>query len=206
MQQQLGVFGALLKAIMPWAARSAATLTDHLINPPTVDANGTLIGTTVINGETVNLWSENTNTLYITPPGNNSAPKWTYGYEFGNSNTLINQELGATIAGAAVPGANDTSADALNILPYYPSANGQEGYLNGGWTGVGSGSPNAFGYIAPPTRTRSISRRTSPSTSARSNTTRRRPRSRSPTGRRCSASCRPIRKRRSSSGRGTTTA
>ena len=48
-----------------------------------------------------------------------------------------------------MPGANDTSADALNILPYYPSANGQEGYLNGGWTGVGSGSPNAFGYISP---------------------------------------------------------
>ena len=26
---------------------------------------------------------------------------------------------------------------------------GLTGYLNGGWTGVGSGSPNAFGYIDP---------------------------------------------------------
>ena len=46
-------------------------------------------------------------------------------------------------------GRRDTSADALNILPYYAGANGNEGYLSGGWTGVGSGSPNAFGYISP---------------------------------------------------------
>jgi Ca2+-binding RTX toxin-like protein len=34
-------------------------------------------------------------------------------------------------------------------MKYYPSANGLTGYVNGGWTGVGAGSPNAFGYIDP---------------------------------------------------------
>ena len=138
-----------LKQLIQLGSEIGSHSTDHLINPPSVDANGNPIPTTVINGETVNSWSENTNTLYTTPPANGSAPNWTYSYEFGNSNTQINSGLGITIAGAAVPGANDTSADALNILPYYPGSNGNEGYLSGGWTGVGSGSPNAFGYISP---------------------------------------------------------
>ena len=63
--------------------------TDHLINPPAVDANGGSIPNTLIDGEEVNSWSENTNTLYVTPPANNSAPNWTYNYEFGNSNAQI---------------------------------------------------------------------------------------------------------------------
>ena len=57
-----------LKQLIQLGGEIGSHSTDHLINPPTVDANGISIGTTVINGETVNLWSENTNTLYIAPP------------------------------------------------------------------------------------------------------------------------------------------
>jgi Ca2+-binding RTX toxin-like protein len=121
--------------------------TDHLISPPALDADGNPIPTTIINGETVSTWNENTNHLYVTAPAN--APDWTYAYQFGQGNALINSALGITIAGAAVPGANDTSKTSHEILKYYTGGNGLTGYLTGGWTGVGSGSPNAFGYISP---------------------------------------------------------
>ncbi|MBR1124798.1 hypothetical protein JQ628_24970, partial [Bradyrhizobium lablabi] len=92
-------------------------------------------------------WAENTNTLFVTPPGN--APNWTFAYEFGLSNAILEQQLGITLAGAAVPGANDSITTSQQILQYYQSAGGLTGYVTGGWTGVGAGYPNAFGYIDP---------------------------------------------------------
>jgi hypothetical protein len=119
----------------------------HLINPPTVDANGNPVPLNSLGGST---WSENTNTLYVTPPANGSAPNWTFNYEFGQSKTIEQQNIGITIAGAAVPGANDTMATAEQIMNYYQTvAGGLTGYVSGGWTGVGSGYPNAFGYLTP---------------------------------------------------------
>ncbi|MEH2526993.1 MULTISPECIES: hypothetical protein [unclassified Bradyrhizobium] len=109
----------------------------HLINPPTVDANG----------NPVSNWGENTNTLYVTPPANGSAPNWTFDYEFGQSNTILQQQLGIAIAGAAVPGAGETVTTSQKILQYYQTVGGLTGYVTGGWTGAGSGYPNAFGYI-----------------------------------------------------------
>ena len=62
----------------------------HLINPPTVDANGNPVPNITVDTDegpqTVNSWSENTNTLYVTPPANGSAPNWTFAYEFGTGN------------------------------------------------------------------------------------------------------------------------
>jgi hypothetical protein len=119
----------------------------HLVNPPTVDANGNPVP---VDSSGSSTWDENTNTLYVTPPANGSAPNWTFAYEFGQSKTIEQQNLGITIAGAAVPGANDTVATAQQIEQYYQSvAGGLTGYVNGGWTGVGSGAPNAFGYLTP---------------------------------------------------------
>ena len=113
----------------------------HLINPPTIDANGNPVPPT---------WSENTNTLYVTPPANGSAPNWTFDYEFGQSKTILQQNIGITIAGAAVPGADETMSTSQQIMQYYQTvAGGLTGYVTGGWTGVGSGYPNAFGYMSP---------------------------------------------------------
>ncbi|HSV25968.1 MAG TPA: hypothetical protein VLJ17_23445 [Xanthobacteraceae bacterium] len=122
----------------------------HLINPPAVDANGNPVPTTIINGQVVSTWDENTNTLYVTPPANGSAPNWTFNYEFGQSKTIEQQNLGITIAGAAVPGAAETIGTSEQIMKFYQTvAGGLTGYVSGGWTGVGSGYPNAFGYMSP---------------------------------------------------------
>ncbi len=124
----------------------------HLINPPTVDANGNPVPTQVVSGQTVSTWNENTNTLYVTPPANGSAPNWTFAYEFGTGNSIISQNLGIPVAGAAVPGAPNTVATADKIEQYFQTSAlpaGVTGYVNGSWSGVGAGAPNAFGYTDP---------------------------------------------------------
>ena len=88
--------------------------------------------------------AENTNFLSTTGTG-----PFTYNYEFTQSKQIEDANIGIAIAGAAVPGANDYLPDSEQILKDFPTANGLTGYVNGGWTGVGSGSPNAFGYITP---------------------------------------------------------
>jgi serralysin len=103
--------------------------------------------------------SENTNFLQmattINPALSATGNPFTYDYEFNQSKTIEQTQLGATIYGAAVPGAAETYATAQNILQYYPSVApttttpGYTGYVTGGWTGVGSGYPSAFGYMSP---------------------------------------------------------
>ena len=64
-------------------------------------------------------------------------------------------QLGHPIYGAAVPGAAETYATAQNILALLPvcrrnsATPGYTGYVTGGWTGIGSGYPSAFGYMSP---------------------------------------------------------
>ncbi|MBR0843456.1 hypothetical protein JQ607_24935 [Bradyrhizobium liaoningense] len=143
------VSAAYYNALMAMGNEIGTHSYTHLINPPTVDADGNPVPTTIINGEVVSTWNENTNTLYATAPANGSAPNWTFAYEFGQSKSILEQQLGITLAGAAVPGANDFIATSAQILPYFQSAAGLTGYVTGGWTGAGAGYPNAFGYIDP---------------------------------------------------------
>ncbi|WGR69600.1 MULTISPECIES: hypothetical protein [unclassified Bradyrhizobium] len=143
------VSAPIYKALMAMGNEIGTHSYTHLINPPTVDANGNPVPTTIINGEVVSTWNENTNTLYVTAPANGSAPNWTFAYEFGQSKSILEQQLGITLAGAAVPGANDFIATSAQILPYFQSTAGLTGYVTGGWTGAGAGYPNAFGYIDP---------------------------------------------------------
>ncbi|HTI80394.1 MAG TPA: Ig-like domain-containing protein [Acetobacteraceae bacterium] len=101
--------------------------------------------------------AENSNFLQTgtgTVTGSAGYP-FTYDYEFNQSKTILQAQLGTTIYGAAIPGANEIYATDQNILAYYqsvaPTAStpGYTGYLTGGWTGVGSGYPSAFGYMSP---------------------------------------------------------
>src|SRR6185437_6764928 len=87
--------------------------------------------------------SENTNFLQT------GTGPFTYDYEFNQSKTIIQNNLGITVNGAAIPGANETVATDGHILPFFLSAGGATGYLTGGWTGIGSGYPSAIGYIDP---------------------------------------------------------
>ncbi len=100
---------------------------------------------------------ENTNFLEPTTGTNLSSDgnPFTYAYEFGTSKTTLEQQLSLalghpfTIYGAAVPGAAETAATSQNIMAYFPSGAGYTGYITGGWTGINSGYPSAFGYINP---------------------------------------------------------
>ncbi len=110
-------------------------------------------GTTLtfsIPAENINFLQTGTGTV----PSGDGQP-FTYDYEFNQSKALLEAQLGTTVYGAAVPGANETFATAQNILPYFqsvaPSGStpGYTGYLTGGWTGIGSGYPSAIGYMSP---------------------------------------------------------
>ena len=63
-------------------------------------------------------------------------------FEFEQSKLLLEQKLGITIEGAAVPGAPENLATSQLIGQYFS-------YMTGGYTGVGAGYPGAFGYITP---------------------------------------------------------
>ena len=67
--------------------------------------------------------AENTNFLEATTGEANSATNnpFTYAYEFNQSKTVEQTNLGTTIYGAAIPGAAETFATDQNILPYYLS-------------------------------------------------------------------------------------
>ncbi|MFF8803154.1 MULTISPECIES: polysaccharide deacetylase family protein [unclassified Methylobacterium] len=62
--------------------------------------------------------------------------------EFQQSRTIIEQQLGLTNIGAAIPGASDTLATARQIEQYYP-------YISGGASLIGAGYPGAIGYLSP---------------------------------------------------------
>lgn len=68
-------------------------------------------------------------------------------YEFNQSMNAIVDNLGPTwrnskIRGGAVPGAPETVETSLTISKYLD-------YLSGGWTAIGAGYPNAYGFITP---------------------------------------------------------
>lgn len=63
-------------------------------------------------------------------------------FEFADSRSIIEQNLGLTNIGAAVPGAPETLKTSQDIIQHV-------NYLSGGYAGVGAGFPNAMGYLTP---------------------------------------------------------
>ena len=63
-------------------------------------------------------------------------------YQFQQSKQVIEQNLGITVLGAAIPGAPEKMAVSEKVLQYYS-------YLSGGNAMVGAGYPGAFGYFTP---------------------------------------------------------
>lgn len=62
--------------------------------------------------------------------------------EFQQSRSTIEQQLGLTNIGAAIPGAGENLATARQIEQYYP-------YITGGGSLIGAGYPGAIGYLSP---------------------------------------------------------
>ncbi|CAN5321722.1 hypothetical protein BH11PSE5_BH11PSE5_24990 [soil metagenome] len=85
---------------------------------------------------------------YTHPADTNILTDAQIAYEFGTSRTELEKQLSAylgktvVIEGAAVPGAPEQIATSQEILNYYS-------YISGGYSGIGAGYPNAFGYMTP---------------------------------------------------------
>ncbi len=85
---------------------------------------------------------------YTHPVDTNILTDAQIAFEFGQSRTELEMRLSnylgkmVTVGGAAVPGAPEQIATSQEILKYVT-------YLTGGYSGVGAGYPNAFGYMTP---------------------------------------------------------
>ena len=79
---------------------------------------------------------------YTHPEDTNVLTPAQIQFEFEQSKLLLEQKLGITIEGAAVPGAPESLATSQLIGQYFS-------YMTGGYTGVGAGYPGAFGYLTP---------------------------------------------------------
>ncbi len=66
----------------------------------------------------------------------------SFKFQFETSRHVIEDNLGITVGGAAVPGMPETLETARQIIQYYD-------YLTGGASMVGAGYPGAFGYLSP---------------------------------------------------------
>ncbi len=79
---------------------------------------------------------------YTPPENTNVATNAQLEFEFNQSKQIIAQQLGIPVTGAALPGAPETLETAQKIIQYFD-------YISGGYSGVGAGYPNAFGYLTP---------------------------------------------------------
>ena len=79
---------------------------------------------------------------YTHPADTNVLTNDQVKFEFADSRSVIEQNLGISNIGAAVPGAPEGLATAQNIIQYV-------NYLTGGYASVGAGFPNAMGYLTP---------------------------------------------------------
>ncbi|MBD2356847.1 polysaccharide deacetylase [Tolypothrix sp. FACHB-123] len=63
-------------------------------------------------------------------------------FEFNQSQLVIEQQLGITVTGAAIPGAPEGIGVSKELQKYLS-------YVSGGYASVGAGYPNAFGFLFP---------------------------------------------------------
>ncbi len=85
---------------------------------------------------------------YTHPENTNLLTAEQIKFEFGQERAELEKQLSAylgktvSVGGAAVPGAPETIATSQEIMKYVD-------YLSGGFSGVGAGYPNAFGFMTP---------------------------------------------------------
>jgi len=79
---------------------------------------------------------------YTHPHDTNLLNSTQIEFEFADSRTIIEQQLGITNLGAAVPGAPELLPASIDIIQHVD-------YLSGGYSGVGAGYVNAIGFLHP---------------------------------------------------------
>lgn len=96
----------------------------------------------------IDIGNELGNHSYTHPENTNLLTADQIAFEFGQSRSVLEQKLSAflgrqvSVGGVAVPGAPEQIATSQEILKYAD-------YLSGGYSGVGAGYPNAFGFMTP---------------------------------------------------------
>ena len=86
---------------------------------------------------------------YTHPDNTNILNATQLTFEFGNSETVLEQQISAFLGrtydmtGIALPGAPETLATAQAIMPF------ADRYISGGYSGQGAGYQNAFGFMTP---------------------------------------------------------
>lgn len=90
----------------------------------------------------MNLGSEIGTHSYTHPHNTSILTDAQIQFEFADSRSVIEQNLGLTNIGGAVPGAPESLATSLNIIQYVD-------YLSGGYSSTGAGYRNAFGFLTP---------------------------------------------------------
>ncbi len=71
----------------------------------------------------------------------------SFRFQFETSRQIIEQQLGITVGGVAVPGAPEMIATSREIIRFYD-------YMSGGYSATGAGFPGAFGYLSAEEDTR----------------------------------------------------
>ncbi|MGB1309720.1 MAG: hypothetical protein ACPG47_00845 [Leucothrix sp.] len=79
---------------------------------------------------------------YTHPDNTNIKTNGQLEWEFAASRSIIEQQLNLTDLSGAVPGAPEDLRTSLEIIKHL-------NYLSGGYSGVGAGFPNAFGFLNP---------------------------------------------------------
>ena len=79
---------------------------------------------------------------YTHPHNTNILTAAQISYEFADSRSVIESELGLSNIGAAVPGAPENLQTSQEIIKHV-------NYLSGGYSGQGAGFPNAIGFLTP---------------------------------------------------------
>ncbi|MGO4914813.1 hypothetical protein [Pseudogemmobacter sp. W21_MBD1_M6] len=90
----------------------------------------------------------------VNPANPNAVDPWTlsnaeqallltsFTFQFDYSKLKIEQELGITITGTAVPGAPEKLDASQQIIQFF-------NYMSGGYSGTGAGYPGGFGFLTP---------------------------------------------------------
>ena len=89
----------------------------------------------------IQLGNEIGNHSYTHPDDTNKLNANQIKFEFSDARAIIEKEIGLSNIGTAVPGMPENLATSLEILPHAGD------YLSGGYSAVGAGFPNAFGFI-----------------------------------------------------------
>ncbi|MBD2206335.1 polysaccharide deacetylase [Calothrix sp. FACHB-1219] len=87
-------------------------------------------------------YKENNASAPVSPTLTNAQYATKLEFEFNQSQLVIEQQLGITVTGAAIPGAPEGIGVSKELQKYLS-------YVSGGYASVGAGYPNAFGFLFP---------------------------------------------------------